>query len=82
MLPQMIRLLVHSKQGGGSRALTLQKRNEREDIFRLTYSTLVTSKWARNTHEAAGPSVVLSPVARASMRRLDIWQYEDAYVVV
>jgi hypothetical protein len=30
-----------------------------KDIFRLTYSTLVTPKWARNTNGAASPA--LSP---------------------
>ena len=67
-----IRLLVQSKEGGGSKALKLQACYEQIDLFRLTYSTLVTPKWARNTNGAAGPA--LSPVARAKATARDTGQ--------
>jgi hypothetical protein len=64
-LSRMIRLLVQSKEGGGSKALKLQACNEQIDLFRLTYSTLVTSKWTRNTNGAAIPLLRLPAKATA-----------------
>jgi hypothetical protein len=59
-------LIVQSCSKDGWNSET-PKRNEQEDMTRLTCVTLVTSKWTRSTSEFFAVSPV-SPVARAKAR--------------
>jgi hypothetical protein len=67
-----IRLLLQSKVGVAEGTETPRENMSTKTFFRLTYSTLVTTKWARNTNRAAGPA--LSPVARVKATARDTGQ--------